>query len=161
MPSRRRRRQPTSAHPTAGSTPGSTLPPDAGEDPVSQFGRLLRESAEREEAAAAESERRRADARAKRRAADERAGAIDAARRDLDRAIAGVRRAKADRRGEQDADATWRAAKARLIELETGEAPEWAATESPDDASLDGPDEADDGETTADAGEAATDAPDE
>lgn len=115
MPSRRRHRQSSVT-----SSSGPTL------DPVSQFGKLLRESAEREADVARRAEQQRNDAVARRRAADERAAALRDARRALDRAIEAVRRARSERRGEADADAAWRAAKARVIELETGVPPEWA-----------------------------------
>ena len=93
---------------------------------MSQFGLLLRESAERNAAAAHRAEQQRAEAKARRRAADEHVIAQREAQRELDRAIAAVRRAKTERRGEAEADAAWRAAKARVIELETGAPPEWA-----------------------------------
>ena len=48
------------------------------------------------------------------------------ARRVLERAIEAVRDAKRAGRGGVEADAAWKAAKARVIELETGEAPAWA-----------------------------------
>ena len=62
-------------------------------------------------------------------AAAEHAVALVAARRDLERAIEGVRIARRARSGVDVADAAWRGAKARLIQLETGELPSWA----PDD----------------------------
>ncbi|MFV0309059.1 MAG: hypothetical protein ACK5OX_15090 [Desertimonas sp.] len=119
MPSRRRRRQ-SSSSPSV----------DNGDDPVSQFGRLLRASAEHDAAVAADAERRRADARARQLAADRHADDLRTARRELDRAIGAVRRAAADRRGVGEADAAWRTAKARVIELETGAPPGWAADEN-------------------------------
>jgi hypothetical protein len=115
MPARKRRPSTTT------STPTSAGPVD----PVTQFGRLLRESNEREQA---ERERRAA---AKRAASDAAAAAaaqaetLATARHDLDRAIAAVKEARATRRGVAEADAAWRQAKARVIELETGAAPEW------------------------------------
>lgn len=104
-------------------------------DPVTQFGRLLRQSNEREQA---ERDRRAA---AKREAADAakakaaHAEAVAAARRELDRAIGAVKDARAAHRGVAEADAAWRGAKARLIELETGAPPEWQrASPDADDA---------------------------
>jgi len=96
-------------------------------DPVAQFGQMLRESAERDAEAARRAEQQRADAKAAQRASEEHAIALRAARRDLDLAIEAVRRALSERRGEAEADAGWRDAKARVIELETGARPEWAA----------------------------------
>jgi hypothetical protein len=101
-------------------------------DPVEQFATLLRESAERERAA---QERRRLD---RQRARDEAASAaahavaLDAARRTLDDAITDARRARRAGSGVAAADAAWRRAKARLIELETGEPPHWARHDASD-----------------------------
>jgi hypothetical protein len=73
-------------------------------------------------------------ARAKRRAAADAAAAaehsrqLSAAQVELDRAIAEVRAAKAAGRATAEADTRWKAAKARVIELETGAAPSWAAS---------------------------------
>ena len=87
---------------------------------------MLQESAARDAEAARRAEQQRADAKTARRAAEERAVALRSAQRDLDRAIDAVRRARSERRGEAEADAAWRDAKARVIELETGARPEWA-----------------------------------
>jgi hypothetical protein len=98
----------------------------AADDPIAQFGRLLRESAERERA---EQRRREEAARAAREAEAARRAherALAEARRELERAIAAVRSARAAGRGQAEADAAWRAAKARVIELETGAPPPWA-----------------------------------
>ena len=97
-------------------------------DPVTQFGQMLQESAKREAEAIRRAEQQRADHKAARKAAEEHAAALRSARRDLDRAIDAVRRARSERRGEAEADAAWRDAKARVIELETGARPEWAPT---------------------------------
>jgi hypothetical protein len=131
MPARKRR-------------PPAASPSNAPVDPVTQFAQLLRESNEREEA---ERDRRAA---AKREASDAakaaaaRADALAVAKRDLNRAIAGVREARSTRRGVAEADAAWREAKARLIELETGTAPDWDRSGS---AADDGHGDEDDGET--------------
>jgi hypothetical protein len=130
MPSRRRHRQ----------QPTTTVPVD----PVTQFGQMLQESAAREAEAARRAEQQRADAKAAQRAAQEHAEALRSARRELDRAIDAVRRARSERRGEAEADAAWREAKARVIELETGARPEWATgaeraeASGDDDAGQDG-----------------------
>lgn len=106
--------------------------PPEQQDPVSRFGALIRESAERERA---EEERRqdaRQQAREAARAAEERAEALKHARRELERAIAHGREARRQRAGVAEADAAWRQAKAKVIELETGAAPDWARpTDSP------------------------------
>lgn len=82
---------------------------------IAQFAAALRESEARERA---EQERRRA----RKTAAEQ----LAIARAELDRAIAEVRRAQRTRSGIAEADAAWKAAKARVIELETGAAPTWA-----------------------------------
>jgi hypothetical protein len=48
------------------------------------------------------------------------------AHRDLERAIESVRAAKRNGRSTVEADVAWKAAKARVIELETGTPPAWA-----------------------------------
>ncbi len=75
------------------------------------------------------------------RAADERAhaDALKDARRELDRSIEAVRAAKRDGRSTVEADVRWKAAKARVIELETGARPTWAPPDeaAPDEAAPD------------------------
>lgn len=121
---------------------------------IAQFAAALRETEARK---AAERERRQAE----RTKAEE----LDVARAELERAIGAVRRAQRSRSGIAEADAAWRAAKARVLELETGARPEWApppedegaqpdeahqaeADEHTDEAPHDDADDADD-ETTA------------
>ena len=113
MPSRRRPKAPPAE------------PPDA----IHRFAAMLRESAERERAETDRVRVEREDAVKAAHAAAEHAVALVAARRDLERAIEGVRIARRARSGVDVADAAWRVAKARLIQLETGELPTWA----PDD----------------------------
>lgn len=108
------------------------------DDPVSRFGVMLRESAERERAEQERKAQRKRDAAAEAKAARARADALLNAQRHLDQAIERVKAAKARRSGVAEADAEWRDAKAKVIELETGAAPEWApaaADEPTDDAS--------------------------
>ena len=108
MPARKRhRRQPT---PT---------------DPVVRFGRELIEQAEKEQAAQRRREAERAEAKRLQRLAEERAAALAAARERVERAIAAAKSARSSGRGVAAADEEWRAAKSALIELETGEAPDW------------------------------------
>lgn len=87
---------------------------------------MLRESAERERAEQERKQQRKRDAAAEAKAARARADALLGAQRDLERAIENVKAARARRSGVAEADAAWRAAKAKLIELDTGAAPEWA-----------------------------------
>ena len=92
------------------------------------FAAALRESEQRDKAKR-DSEQVKKDAEAKRVVdADALKNALVDARRELDRAIAAVRAAKQSGRSTVEADAVWKAAKARVIELETGERPTWAPT---------------------------------
>jgi hypothetical protein len=87
---------------------------------------MLRESAERERV---ERERLRVERQQAQRAAEAAAAhlaALDAARQELEHAIGNAREARRAGSGVAAADAAWRRAKARLIELETGAPPEWA-----------------------------------
>lgn len=77
-------------------------------------------------AALRETEARARAQRERERAAQAHAAALDAARLEVDRAIEMIRSAQRSGRSTAEADAAWRAAKARLIELETGTAPTWA-----------------------------------
>jgi hypothetical protein len=89
---------------------------------------VLRESAERDRAEADRVRREREEASRAEREAAARQAALVAASRGLERAIEGVRVARRTGSGVAAADAAWRVAKARLIELETGEPPTWAPT---------------------------------
>jgi hypothetical protein len=94
--------------------------------PIEQFAAILRESSERERAEHDRQRLERAAAEAAAQAASEHAAGLAAARRELERAIEGARVARRARSGVGAADAAWRQAKARLIELETGVPPPWA-----------------------------------
>jgi hypothetical protein len=98
-------------------------------------------AAERFLAAVKESDRLDAAKRERAKAAQAKSNELNEARRALDLAIAEVRRAKESGRGRAEADAAWKVAKARVIELETGDAPSWApapaASESVDSESVD------------------------
>lgn len=116
---------------------------------MSRFGLLLKEAAERERAEEQRRQRQRQEARAAQRAARRHEDELAEARRQLDDAIRAVRVARETRRGRDEADAAWRAAKARVIELETGTPPAWA----PQEGGEGGPDDEakhDDGEASAD-----------
>jgi hypothetical protein len=95
-------------------------------DPVVRFGRGLIEQAEREEAERQRIKAERTEAQRRERLALEHAQAIAAARARVDLAIRTAKDARAAGRGVAAADEEWKAAKAALIELETGEAPDWA-----------------------------------
>lgn len=127
MPSRRRPKSPSTATPAAAPRPaGAPAPAVSGKDPAELFAAALKESEARDKVQR-EKERQAKDA-ADRAKAEQRAhaDALTAARRELDRAIQAVRDAKRDGRSTVEADVRWKAAKAKVIELETGEAPAWA-----------------------------------
>ncbi len=130
MPSRRRHKSPPPPlSPAApGGTGGTGRAGDAArvQSDVERFAAALKES-ERADAAARE-RARQAKAEAT-RAADAKAAhatSLATARRDLERAVEAVRSAKQSGRGRAEADAAWKVAKARVIEMETGTAPTWA-----------------------------------
>ncbi len=93
---------------------------------------MLRESDERERAEREREVLEREAAEEAARAASEHAAALVDANRQLERAIEGAREARRTRQGVEAADVAWRQAKARLIELETGAPPSWAATVADD-----------------------------
>jgi uncharacterized membrane protein YccC len=115
-------------------------------DPIQRFAAILRESDERERADRERERLEREAAEDAARAASEHAAALVAARRDLERAIEGARDARRTRKGIDAADRTWREAKARLIELETGAPPPWAPVADNVDP-VDDADDADDADT--------------
>ena len=156
MPSRKRHRSTPTAHsvaPDRRPSPAATADPA---DAVERFAAALKESERREKAERERKAKEKADA--DRRAAEKaaHADALGSAKRDLERAIEAVRAAKANGRGRAEADAAWKAAKARVVELETGERPAWAPV--PPAATDEVPDEMND--APADA-EPAADAPDD
>ena len=95
-------------------------------DPLVRFGRALdrAKSAERAEQQRIQAEREAAKLAA--RLAAEHAAALARAKQRLDRAIAAVKSSRASGVGAADADAAYRAAKAEVVELESGERPSWA-----------------------------------
>ncbi len=102
---------------------------------------MLRESAERERVERDRLRIERQQAQSAAEAAAAHAAALDAARLELEAAIGNAREARREGSGVAAADAAWRAAKARLIELETGAPPEWArpvAADVPDVSGEDG-----------------------
>jgi hypothetical protein len=131
MPSRHRPKNPSSAAPqraVASASPAAS----SGSDPAELFAAALKESEARDRETR-ERERQQRDAAAARRAeAEAEANALRDAKRALDRAIEGVRAAKSSGRGTAEADAAWKAAKAKVIELETGTPPTWAPRPTPE-----------------------------
>jgi chromosome segregation protein len=94
---------------------------------VERFAAALRESEARDAAARAAAQKAEAERQRRREEAEAHATELSTARHDLDAAIAAVRTSKSTGKGRAGADAAWKAAKARLIELETGAPPSWAA----------------------------------
>lgn len=154
MPSRRRPKSPANPSretftqpPAATAKAASRALPDVERD-LERFAAALKDSAMADKAARQQTLQQRADAA---RRADEAVAhdrALVAARRDLQRAVEAVRHSKEAGRGRVEADAAWKIAKARLIELETGAAPAWAPKPStpepeadPDDGAPAGLDE--------------------
>jgi hypothetical protein len=92
-------------------------------DPIIRFAEALKRTEAREQK---ERERQAEEKEAAKRAAIH-AEHLRLAKIELDEAIAKVKRARADRRGIDEADQIWQIAKAKVIELETGAPPPWAA----------------------------------
>ena len=136
VPARRRNRQPAGPSPAAPATPRSqpSATPGAIDTDLARFNQALRDSEARAKQAEAAARRARADAQAAADRAQAHERALTEARRALQRAIDDVRRATQAGRGRAEADAAWRAAKAEVIRLETGEAPAWAPNPPPAEA---------------------------
>ncbi|MDW3213130.1 MAG: hypothetical protein R8G01_03975 [Ilumatobacteraceae bacterium] len=98
-------------------------------DPLVRFGRALDQAkaAERAEQQRIQAEREAAKLAA--RLAAEHAAKLARAEQRLERAIAAVKASRSSGSGTAEADATYRAAKADVVELETGERPPWAPTD--------------------------------
>lgn len=103
-------------------------------DPVVRFGRAIKEADERERAERKRIRAERAEAKRQERLAAEYAAAVEQADRRLQQAIAAVKRAHGERNGIDEAEHEYRSAKADVIELETGERPDWAPVEPSDTA---------------------------
>jgi len=113
------------------------------------FAAALKESEALDKAKREKEQQRQAAEAARKAEARAQADALATAKRDLERAIQAVRDAKRNGRSTVEADAAWKVAKARVIELETGAAPTWAPptpVQEADDVSDDGVDVVDDGD---------------
>lgn len=96
-------------------------------DPVVRFGRALQDARERERAEQIRIQAEREEAKRLAQIAAEHAARLAKARRRLDAAIDGVKAARsANAESRRRADEEYRAAKALVLELETGERPGWA-----------------------------------
>jgi len=94
-------------------------------DPIVRFATALKRSDEREKAERRRIKAEREEAARLARLAAEHAEAVRLATLELDAAIAAAKSARSTGRGVAEADLAWRRAKARMIELETGERPDW------------------------------------
>lgn len=103
-------------------------------DPIVRFAEALKRTELREQK---ERERQAEEKEAAKRAAIH-AEHLRLAKIELDEAIAKVKAARADRRGTAEADQIWQLAKAKVIELETGAPPPWAAKKQDGDADTSG-----------------------
>lgn len=98
-------------------------------DPVVRFGRALKETKAKEQAEQKRRDAEREEEKRLARLAEEHAAKLAEANRRLERAIAAVKQARTSGRGGAEAETSYRAAKADVVELETGDRPKWA----PDD----------------------------
>ncbi len=109
MPARKRHRR-TPEHP----------------DPVVRFGRALKEAKTKERADQIRIQGEREAQKRRAKLAAEHAAKLAKARHRLDATITDVKAARARGSRKAEADAAYRFAKAIVVELETGQRPEWA-----------------------------------
>lgn len=95
-------------------------------DPVVRFGRALKEAKAQERAEQIRIQAEREEQKRLAKLAAEHAAKLSKARKRLDQAIADVKTARATGRRKAEADEAYRVAKAAVVELETGERPDWA-----------------------------------
>jgi len=100
-------------------------------DPVVRFNRALEQEKERERAEQIRIQAEREEEKRQAALAAEHAAKLQRAQRDLERAIVAVKQARSTGRGAVEADEAYRAAKAQVVELETGERPDWAPAADP------------------------------
>lgn len=94
-------------------------------DPIVRFAEAVKQSDAKAKAERQRIEAERREAKRRAQLAAEHAEAVRVAGIALDKAIAAAKRARASGKGVPEADLAWRQAKARVIELETGQAPDW------------------------------------
>lgn len=97
-----------------------------------RFNRALEQTKDRERAEQARIQAEREEEKRQAQIAAEHAARLSAARVELDRAIAEVKRARQTGQGRDEADAHYRSAKAVVVELESGTRPDWAPDEPSD-----------------------------
>jgi len=94
-------------------------------DPLVRFAAAVKKSDEQALAERNRIEAERKEAARLAQIAADHAEAVRLAGIDLDKAIGAAKSARASGKGVAEADLAWRRAKARVIEIETGEAPDW------------------------------------
>lgn len=94
-------------------------------DPIVRFGHALQREKQRERAEQERVRVEREEAARLAKLAAEHAARLQRARSRLERAITDVKQ----HRGRADVEAAYRAAKAEVVELETGERPAWAVSD--------------------------------
>jgi hypothetical protein len=110
-------------------------------DPVVRFNRALEQQKARDRAEQLRIQAEREEEKRQAELAAEHAAKLRRAQRDLEQAIAAVKQARSTGRGAAEADEAYRAAKAQVVELETGERPDWApAADPPDTTAEESPD---------------------
>lgn len=125
MPSRKRHRQ-TSSTPTA-----ATPPTDAERASSASAGLVDDDVLRRFNEGLRQTEQRKHDERQRKRQNESAANQLADAQARLDRAIAAIKRARQNGgKAAAEADAEWKAAKAEVLFLETGERPAWAPVEA-------------------------------
>jgi hypothetical protein len=95
-------------------------------DPIVRFARAVEETDEKRKERIRKEQAEKREAARQRKIAADHAKAVQRAQRDVDRAISRAKSARESGTGVAEADEQWKQAKARLIELETGEPPEWS-----------------------------------
>lgn len=94
-----------------------------------RFNRALKEGQAKERENQLRIQAEREEEKRQARLAAEHAARLATARAELDRAIDEVKRARQSGRGRDEADVRYRAAKATVMELESGTRPDWAPEE--------------------------------
>lgn len=112
-------------------------------DPVVRFGRALEEEKAKARAEQIRIQAEREEEKRQAKLAAEHAARLKAAQRRLEQAIAAVKQARSSGSGAAGADEAYRAAKAEVLELETGERPDWAPRRESEDSPAEGPSESD------------------
>ena len=107
-------------------------------DPIVRFSEAVKRSDAKAKAEQKRIAAERKEAARLARLAAEHAEAVRVAGIALDKAIAAAKAAHHSGRGVEEADLDWRDAKARVIELDTGERPDWAPAEPEPDDDADG-----------------------